>query len=314
MSRIDEALKQAGVRVPAREGAAEAPSDLMESFPSAPEMPSVEAERVGGPADPQQEMEPAPVSKRLLITSAERLVVNRTVEPVAVEQYRRLAAMLHQAQIARDVKVVMIASAQPSEGKTLTAANLALTLSESYRRRVLLVDADLRSPALGVIFQVPAAAGLSEGLRSAEEQPLHVIPLSPSLALLPGGAPDADPMAGLTSGRMQQIIQEAAGSFDWVILDTPPIGLMSDAHLLAAMVDVAVLVVSAGSTACATVQRAIESIGREKIAGVVLNRVEDKSLLEAKYYYNNRETAGASRDRLTSEKNQAFSDMPEVAR
>jgi Mrp family chromosome partitioning ATPase len=89
---------------------------------------------------------------------------------------------------------------------------------------------------------------------------------------------------------------------------------MSDAHLLAAMVDVAVLVVSAGSTACATVQRAIESIGREKIAGVVLNRVEDKSLLEAKYYYNNRETAGASRDRLTSEKNQAFSDMPEVAR
>jgi capsular exopolysaccharide synthesis family protein len=221
---------------------------------------------------------------------------------MAVEQYRRLAAILHQAQTARDVKVVMIASAEPSEGKTLTATNLALTLSESYKRRVLLVDADLRSPALGVMFQVPFSTGLSESLRSDDERPLHVVNLSSSLSLLPGGAADADPMAGLTSGRMQEIIQEAAASFDWVILDTPPIGLMSDAHLLAAMVDVAVLVISAGSAGCAAVQHAIESIGREKIVGVVLNRVEDRKLATRKYYsYRPSETTRLS------------TDLPEVA-
>jgi Mrp family chromosome partitioning ATPase len=67
----------------------------------------------------------------------ERLVVHDNAEPAAVEQYRRLGAILHQAQVERGIKIVMVASAQAAEGKTLTAANLGLTLSESYRRRVL---------------------------------------------------------------------------------------------------------------------------------------------------------------------------------
>ena len=73
---------------------------------------------------------------------------------------------------------------------------------------------------------------------------------------------------------MQEIIEQAAAGFDWVIIDTPPVGLLTDAHLLAAMVDAAVLVIDAGTTQHAIIQRAIESIGREKIVGVVLNRVE----------------------------------------
>ena len=74
-----------------------------------------------------------------------------------VEQYRRLAGILHQAQVERGVKVVMLASAQTAEGKTLTAVNLALTLSESYKRSVLLIDADLRRPSVAKVFG--AAAG-----------------------------------------------------------------------------------------------------------------------------------------------------------
>ena len=286
MSRIEQALKQAGGRAAAAiTNAAGQPAEVddLANFPAASEEELRDYEPAVDPLSSSRERQPA--SRRAVVSSMERLVTSRAIDTMAVEQYRRLAAVLHQAQTARAVKVIMVASAQPSEGKSLTAANLALTLSESYKRRVLLVDADLRSPSLDMMFQVPFGSGLSESLRLEDEQPLNVVNLSPALALLPGGRADADPMASLTSGRMQNIIQEAASSFDWVILDTPPVGLMTDAHLLAAMVDAAVLVIRAGSVQCANVQRAIESIGRDKIVGVVLNRVAGETLAENYYSY-----------------------------
>ena len=102
----------------------------------------------------------------------------------------------------RGVKVVMITSALVGEGKSLTAANLALTLSESYRRRVLLVDADLRRPGLHDIFQVSSNDGLSDGLRRARNSTFTTFQLSSTLTMLPAGRPDRDPMASLTSPRM----------------------------------------------------------------------------------------------------------------
>ena len=301
MSRIDQALKQAGTAVVAGANVVNRPIDDLASFPAASEVES--HHRDPHPAGDQLPLarETERGSRRAVVSSMERLVISPAVESMAVEQYRRLAAVLHQAQAARGVKVVMVASAQPSEGKSLTAANLALTLSESYKRRVLLVDADLRSPSLDMMFQVPFGSGLSESLKAEDERPLNVVNLSSALALLPGGSADADPMAGLTSGRMQEIIQEAANSFDWVILDTPPVGLMTDAHLLSAMVDAAVLVIAAGSVPCATVQRAIDSIGRDKIVGVVLNRVAGETM--AAKYYNYR----------ASDARRLNSNLPEVA-
>ena len=99
----------------------------------------------------------------------------------------------------------MVASAQMGEGKTLTAANLALTLSESYRRRVLLIDADLRRPSLSALFGVQSATGLSETPSEHRHGPAAGPRALAQLSLLPGGRPDTDPMAGLTSGRLQQI-------------------------------------------------------------------------------------------------------------
>jgi capsular exopolysaccharide synthesis family protein len=201
-----------------------------------------------------------------------------------VEQYRRLAATLHHTQVERSIRVVMIASALPGEGKTLTATNLALTLSESYRRRVLLIDADLRRPSLHDVFQVPNVSGLSDGLHAPTDHKLSVIQVTPLLSLLTAGRPDADPVAALTSGRMRQILQEAARTFDWVILDTPPVGLLTDANLLAAMVDAALIVVRAAATPLPAVQRAVDTVGRDRVLGVVLNAVEIKAL-SAEYGY-----------------------------
>ena len=84
---------------------------------------------------------------------------------------------------------------------------------------------------------------------------------------------------------MKEIIDEAAEHFDWVIVDTPPVGLLSDANLLASMIDVALLVVRANSTAYPLVQRAQQAIGPERILGVVLNRAAKADLVVGYGYY-----------------------------
>ena len=215
--------------------------------------------------------------QRIDSSLAEKVVIDSNTMAGSREEYRRLAAALHHAQAARGLKVVMIASAVPGEGKTLTAANLALTLSESYQRNVLLIDADLRRPTLHTIFRLDNREGLSDGLTATAERRLPARQVSTRLAILPAGQPTADPMAGLTSDRMSRLLDEARDVFDWIILDTPPVGLLSDANLLATMVDGAVLVVNAGTTPYTLVQRAIAAIGRERILGTVLNRAESHS-------------------------------------
>jgi len=202
---------------------------------------------------------------------------------IAIEQYRRLAATLHEAQATRGIKTVMITSAVPREGKTLTAVNLSLTLSESYGLRVLLIDADLRRPSVHGIFRLPNASGLSEGLRLDKGQ-LPLIEVSPTLTVLPAGRPDSDPMAGLTSDRMKAVIAEAVARFDWVILDTPPVGLMPDAQLLARLADGVVVVIGAGATPYTLVQRVVSELGADQIIGTVLNRVDEATVPATGYY------------------------------
>jgi len=203
---------------------------------------------------------------------ATKTVVDETMMPASREQYRRLAAALHQAQRTNGFKVVMVVSAVAGEGKTLTASNLAMTLSESYRRDVLLVDADLRRPSLHKVFQVAGEPGLSDGLVMSDEPKLPIHRISERLAVLPAGRPTSDPIGALTSERMRRLIDEAREVFDWVVIDTPPVGLLTDAALLTAMADGVILVVKAESTSNEMVQRAVDAIGRERVIGAVLNR------------------------------------------
>ena len=215
----------------------------------------------------------------------EKTAVHANVNPIAREQYRRLAATLHHVQAERGLKAILVGSALAEEGKTLTAVNIALTLSESYRRRVLLIDADLRRPTVHHAFGFDNIVGLADALAAKEERRLPIVAVSPQLSVLPAGRPSADPMEMLTSSRMIKILDEAASVFDWIIIDTPPVGLLPDANLLAAMLDGAIFVVAAGRTPCAVVQKAIEALGRDRILGVVLNRVAEADATPGDYYY-----------------------------
>jgi capsular exopolysaccharide synthesis family protein len=222
---------------------------------------------------------------RLDARLAEKVVADENISPVSREQYRRLAGVLLDAQSNSGTKVVMVASAVPGEGKTLTATNLALTLSESYRRRVLLIDADLRKPAVHQVFRLDAASGLIEGLDEGSKTRLVLRQVSTNLAVLPAGRPTSDPMAGLTSERMRQLLDEAKESFDWIIVDTPPLMLLPDAHLLSSLVDGAVLVVKARSTPHEMVRRTVDIIGKNRVLGVVLNQADAREQSSYGDYY-----------------------------
>jgi receptor protein-tyrosine kinase len=250
-----------------------APEDVAAAFVQAPE-PVV--------ATPRQ---PKPI-KPLRFGEADRdkLIIGEGVDQDLIEQYRHLAAVMHHAQKQSNVRSVMVTSALPAEGKTLTATNLALTLSESYQRRVLLIDADLRRPRMKEVFALPATEGLTDSLALPAEGKLPVHQVTPHLWVLTAGRMLPDPMGLLVSPAMKQLIDDATESFDWVVVDTPPIAILSDANLLASMIDTTLLVVSAKSTPYPMVQRAVQAVGQNRILGVVLNRAE-KSGAQAYSYY-----------------------------
>lgn len=299
MSLIDQARQLAGGR-----GVPPGPRPVPEarSIPFPGEPPTLRAEAPEVEVSPD-EAEEAPEFLESVADSpsdepeaglpatnfATRVVAHNEMGRLPIEQYRKLAAVLHHEQADSGLKVLMVASPLPGDGKTLTAVNLALTLSESYHRRVLLVDGDLRSPSIHRLFGVENVSGLDEGLRDDRERKLTLVEVSPQLTLLPAGRPDSDPMSVLTSTRMRMVLDEAREKFDWVIVDTPPLGLLPDAHLLARMVDGTVLVVAAGCTSYQSAARAAELLGRNRILGVVLNRVNEKVFARehahARHYY-----------------------------
>jgi protein-tyrosine kinase len=213
------------------------------------------------------------VSARFSKAYQGKLVADGGAPLASIEEYRRLAATLHHLQAEQGLKTLMVTSAVPQEGKTLTVVNLAMTLSESYRRRVLLIDADLRRPSIHDVFGISNRYGLCDALRP-EPGELQVSRVSSLLWVLPAGPPDANPMRALASERMERFLGEVGSSFDWILLDAPPVALMADAGLLARLTRAVILVIGARSTPYAHVEKVVAELGREHIIGTVLNRVE----------------------------------------
>jgi protein-tyrosine kinase len=316
MSRIDEAMRRAAgaatdaatTWVPTAGSASVSAGDAValaqEAYPvevgeSRPAKPGARARQSNSydTAPSQAAGQEDALFERIDARLTEKVVVDQNTSAASREQYRRLAAVLHDAQGTGGLQVIMVASAVAGEGKTLTASNLALTFSESYQKRVLLIDADLRRPTLHSIFRLDTASGLADGLLSTTDAKMLVRQVSPRLAVLPAGRPSADPMAGLTSDRMKRLLAEARQSFDWVILDTPPVMVLPDAHLMSSMMDGVVLVVHAGSTPHELVKRSADALGRGRIVGVVLNRAEPSAHDSHYQYYGYGEVGGAKNPR-----------------
>jgi capsular exopolysaccharide synthesis family protein len=191
--------------------------------------------------------------------------------------------VLHEAQLDRGLKSLLVTSSAPQEGKTLTVVNLAITLCASYARRVLIVDADLRRPAVAQVLGIEADAGVNDILaRPGTSLPL--VDVSPLLSVLPAGRPVSNPLSRLTADRIEPLLTECVARFDWVIVDTPPVGTGADAQLLARFVQGVIFVVRAGAVPYSVVERAVGEVGRECIIGTVLNGVDEPSVAAVSPY------------------------------
>jgi protein-tyrosine kinase len=292
MSRIDEALRRAATAGDTVDGPVMSPSVEWRAHP----VDVSSLDRYPLELTPRQKAVPQPASisvkprahqpapiDRLKSPVHARLVVSPRMPQVSVEQYRRLAASLHELQRQRGLKILMVSSAVPREGKTLTLTNLALTLSESFRQQVLIIDADLRRPTVHEVLGIPNRRGLGDVILASNDA-LPLVEISPNLSVLTAGHLDGDPMARLSSDYASALVKKAGEHFDWVLLDAPPVGLLPDAQLIARLAEAILFVVAAGSTPYHLVQHAIEDLGAERIVGTVLNRVEESALALHDYY------------------------------
>jgi capsular exopolysaccharide synthesis family protein len=210
------------------------------------------------------------------------LVAGLAPTSLAAEQYRQLRTRLSHAEGASNLRTVLITSPQKGEGKSVTSANLALTMAQELQRRVIIIEADLRKPSLQHLFGLPPGPGLSEYLAGAVElkDVMRFLP-DHNLTVIHAGASPANPAELLGSTAMRRLLDQLRTRFDRVILDTPPVLPLADVAVLAPLVDGTLLVVRAGVTPKPAIENALRAFDSSRLLGVVLN----ESGMEQDYRY-----------------------------
>ena len=171
-------------------------------------------------------------------------------------------------------------SAVPREGKTTTSVNLAVAFAQAGKR-VILVDADMRSPAIHRVFELPNSHGLTTLLRAASPDIASVAHSyeEPNLRIITSGPPPPNPAELLGSQRMRDLLARMATEADLIVVDSPPLQAVTDAAVLSASLDGALLVIHSGRTRRGAVRQAREALDRvgARVLGAALNRVANRA-------------------------------------
>jgi polysaccharide biosynthesis transport protein len=216
-----------------------------------------------------------------------RLITARHPRSPVTEAYRLVRTNLQFSAINGPLSAIEVTSASPLDGKSVTAANIAVILAQSGKR-VILVDADLRRPMQHRIFELSNSVGLTSILLDRElplDDALQAVPVS-KLRVLTSGPLPPDPSELLGSMRMEEILTALKQAADVVVLDSPPIMAVADATILATHVDGVLMVVRAGRTRRALIVQSKESLlgVGARVVGVVLNHVSKRGLSYYHYY------------------------------
>ena len=192
------------------------------------------------------------------------------------------------ARAEAPAKSILFTSSTPEEGKTITLLNTAIVFTQ-MGARVLIIDADLRHPSCHKILGVNNVVGLTELLTGQKEIHEVIQPLKPppTIFLLSSGHVSPNPVALLRSTKMRDTLASLLNSYDYILIDSPPVIPVTDASLLSTMVDGVVLVVNSMRTPNHVVKEARSRLtyARANILGVVLNQVEVRSRGYGHYYY-----------------------------
>lgn len=192
-------------------------------------------------------------------------------ESIASEQFRILK---FKAQEESNIQVIGVTSPKEDESNPVVAANLALALSETGRVRVLLVDCNLRKPSLEKLFGIEGSFGLSTELKDKHMDPINYVPkvigLAEALYLLPAGPPVANPTALLSSDIMAQFLYELRASFNYIVINIPPVLEYSDANAISDSIDTYILTARIKKTKLEDLEKATLRLNKEKVFGVVV--------------------------------------------
>lgn len=245
-----------------------------------------------GPSDTSGWLPPVYTESKNVTIDIETAVKNHCValstEFAEVNYYKVLRTQLRQLSQRKDWNTVMVTSASPNEGKTVTAINLAATFAREYNHTVLLVDADLRMQMIHRYLGYSSKLGLLDYLEN--KAPMHDIITWPGIekfTIISGDRVVDDSSELIASPRMQSLMDELKHRYKdrYVIFDAPPILGVADALAFAPLVDCIIVVVGAGSTNRQNLKEALELLPKEKIAGFVLNRLKGANKLYGNYAY-----------------------------
>jgi protein-tyrosine kinase len=191
---------------------------------------------------------------------------------ISHEEFRRLRSYLYDVRRKQPLRRLLISSALSGEGKTFVSANLAQTMARRPNESVLVVDGDLRLSRLHRPLGAAAGPGLSEYLEG-DADIFSVIQRGPmdNLFFVAGGTPKTNPADLISNGRLEVFLQRLAPAFDWIVLDSPPALLVTDATLLATLCDGILLVIRAGVTSVDMARRALQMFRNKPLLGTVLN-------------------------------------------
>jgi capsular exopolysaccharide synthesis family protein len=309
MSRIHEALKRAeqerAASQPAPNGERKTEHAVASSVIETPPPPSTVLPKAVMPhlSALPTEAKPVPTTlqfdemwakcSRTVWNPDPNAIVFENADPFfpGAEQFRTLRSRLYRIRESQPLQAILISSAIPAEGKTMVSTNLAYALVRQRGCRVLLIDADLRSPRVHTLLGAPAAPGLADYLQgTATEFKVAQRNSEEGLCFIPAGNHVTHPSELISSDRMKHFLDRVRPAFDWIIIDSPPAIPVADASVLGGLVDGVLLVVRANSTPSEASQKACKELRDAHIIGVVLNTAEESS--EYNSYYSGSSYSG----------------------
>lgn len=216
------------------------------------------------------------------------LAGSSSASPQATEAFNKLRLNLQFIEFVQNSRVITVVSAVPNEGKTTTAVDLAISMSQSGSR-VLLIDGDLRRPSIAQALGLEGSVGLTSTLIGQVDIE-HVLQRwgNGSLDVLASGILPPNPTDLLNSAEMKATLSKLRAKYDSIIIDAPPLLPVSDGHILNSYSDGALVVVAAGTTTKNQFTQANQQLGRfdGRVLGVVLNKVQPQNLQDSLYSYS----------------------------
>jgi protein-tyrosine kinase len=223
-----------------------------------------------------------------------------------MEEFRTLRTRLNHLQGLQPIHSLVVTSPSPAEGKSFTAANLAIVQSQLEGNMTLLADFDFRRPVIHNLFQIERSPGVTDYLqgKATLEQVIKRVQ-GTNLCILPAGEAVINPLELLNLPEGRQLFDALQTVFNWVILDTPPLLFAADANLLSTLCHGTIMVVRVGATTIDSVTRAIQSLCQNNILGIVVNGAQKSELYHKytyyhSYYYSNSEPKAAEGETVPS--------------